>query len=136
MRVAIAFDSATGRTKTAAEKMAEMVRAAGHECTIHSIQEADPAVVSTADAVCIGSWCQGLFVLGQHATKASMEFIDSLEPLGGKPAAVFCTYKLAVGSMLTKMAARLEGRGARVIGQFKSRGAFAPRGFDSWVESL
>ncbi len=136
MNVAIVFDSSTGRTRTAAEQMAGVVRAAGHECSVQSVQDAGPATVSAADAVCIGSWTEGLFVVLQHATKATMEFIDRLGPLDGKPAAVFCTYKLAVGGMLPKMAARLGERGANVTGQFKSRGAFAAEGFDDWVRSL
>ena len=136
MKVAIVFDSSTGRTKAAAEEMAEVARAAGHECTVRSVQDADPAAVRAADAVCVGSWCQGLFFVFQHATKATMDFIDSLDELGGKPAAVFCTYKTAVGGMLSKMAARLESRGAVVTGSFKSRGPYAAEGFKDWVESL
>jgi flavodoxin len=136
MKIAIVFDSSTGRTRAAAEEMAEVARAAGHECTVRSVQDADPAAVSAADALCIGSWCQGLFVVFQHATEATMDFVDNLDELDGKPAAVFCTYKTAVGGMLPKMAARLESRGANVTGLFKSRGPFAAEGFGGWIESL
>ena len=136
MNVAIVFDSKTGTTKAAAEAMAELVRAAGHQCTVSSVLDADPAIVSAADAICVGSWCKGLFFIRQHATEATMDFIDGLGDLDGKPAAVFCTYKTAVGGMLPKMAARLEGRGAKVTGSFKSRGPVAADGFGAWVESL
>ena len=136
MKIAIVFDSSTGRTRAAAEEMAQVARAAGHECTVRSVQDADPAEVSAADALCVGSWCQGLFIVLQHATAATMDFIDSLDALGGKPAAVFCTYKTAAGGMLPKMAARLQSRGADVTGSFKSRGPFAAEGFKDWVESL
>jgi flavodoxin len=136
MKLAIVYDSSTGRTRAAAEEMAEVARAAGHECTVRSVQDADPAAASAADALCVGSWCQGLFFLFQHATKATMDFIDELGSLNGKPAAVFCTYKTAVGGMLPGMAARLERRGAVVTGSFKSRGPHAAKGFKAWVESL
>lgn len=136
MQVAIVFDSKTGTTKAAAEAMAELVRAAGHQCTVSSVQDADPTSVSAADAVCVGSWCKGLFFVFQHATQATMDFIDGLSSLDGKPAAVFCTYKTAVGGMLPKMAARLGGRGANVTGSFKSRGPVAPAGFGDWIKSL
>ncbi len=136
MKVAIVFDSSTGRTRGAAEEMARVARSAGHDCTVRSVQDADPAEVSAAEALCVGSWCQGLLVVSQHATKATMDFIDSLGELGGKPAAVFCTYKTAAGGMLPKMAARLESRGADVTGSFKSRGPHAAEGFQSWVERL
>ncbi len=136
MNVAIVYDSKTGTTKAAAEAMADLVRAAGHQCTVSSVQDADPAPVSAADAICIGSWCKGLFFIRQHATPATMEFIDGLGNLEGKPAAVFCTYKTAVGRMLTKMAAQLRNRGADVTGSFRSRGPVAPDGFGDWVERL
>lgn len=136
MNVAIVFDSETGTTKAAAEAMAELVRASGHQCTVGSVLETDPAVTSSADAICIGSWCKGLFIVGQHATKATMSFIDGLSSLDGKPAAVFCTYKTAVGGMLNKMAAPLQKRGAVVTGSFKSRGPKAPEGFGDWIASL
>jgi len=136
MKVAIVFDSKTGTTKAAAEEMAEVVRAAGHQCTVSSVQDADPTSVSTADAICVGSWCKGLYFVFQHATKATMDFIDNLDELNGQPAAVFCTYKLAVGAMLPRMAARLESRGANVTGSFKSRGPFAAAGFGDWIKGL
>lgn len=136
MNVAIVFDSQTGTTKAAAEAMAERVRAAGHQCTVGSVGATDPATVSRADAVCVGSWCKGLFFVRQRATEATMDFIDSLGRLDGKPAAVFCTYKTAAGGMLPKMAARLASRGAAVTGSFKSRGPVAAEGFDHWVKSL
>ena len=136
MNVAIVFDSKTGTTKAAAEAMAELARAAGHHCTVSSVQEADPATVSAADAICVGSWCKGLFFILQHATEETMGFIDGLDNLDGKPVAVFCTYKTAVGGMLPKMAARLEGRGAKVTGSFKSRGPIAAKGFGDWIKSL
>lgn len=136
MNVAIVFDSKTGTTKAAAEAMAELVRAAGHECTVSSVQNADPAIVGSADAICIGSWCKGLFFVFQHATEATMKFIDDLGSLDGRPAAVFCTYKTAVGGMLTKMATSLGNRGAAVTGSFKSRGPIAAEGFGDWLRTL
>lgn len=136
MNVAIVFDSKTGTTKTAAEAMAGLVRDAGHECTVSSVADADPAAVRAADAICVGSWVMGLFFLFQKATPATMSFIDRLGNLDGKPTAVFCTYKTAVGGMLSKMAARLEGRGAKVTGSFKSRGPIAAESFGDWIVSL
>ena len=136
MKVAIVFDSKTGTTKAAAEAMAGLVRKAGHECTVSSVQDADPATASAADAICVGSWCKGLFFLFQHATPATMDFIGRLGRLDGTPAAVFCTYKTAVGGMLPKMAAPLRSHGANVTGQFKSRGPVPAEGFAAWVESL
>lgn len=137
MQVAIVYDSSTGKTKAAAERMGDMVRAAGHDCDVASIHDADPAAVSQADAVCVGSWTKGLFVILQGPTPATLEFIDKLGPLEGKPAAVFVTYDLATGRTLPKMAARLAARGANVTGQFKSKGPKASEvAFGAWLNKL
>jgi flavodoxin len=135
VRIAIVYDSRTGTTKAAAEEMAQMATAASHEASVVAVQEASPAVISAAEAVCIGSWTEGLFFILQHATKATMEFIDNLD-LNGQPAAVFCTYKTSPGKMLDKMAARLEARGARVTAKLRSRGPQASEGFKGWLDSL
>ena len=39
--------------------MAERVRAAGHTCTVSSVQDAEPATVSRADAICVWELVQG-----------------------------------------------------------------------------
>ena len=136
MKVAIVYDSSTGKTKAAAEQMGEQARAAGHECTVESIHDADPAQVTKADAVCVGSWCKGLFVILQGPTAATLSFIERLAPLDGKPVAVFTTYDLAVGKTLRKMAGALGARGARVTAQLKSKGPRVAEGFDSWLQTL
>jgi hypothetical protein len=58
---------------------------------------ADSSEVSSAEAACVGSWAEGLFFILQHATKATMEFIETLS-LKDKPAAVFCTYKTSAAT--------------------------------------
>ncbi len=135
MNIAIVYDSRTGTTQAAAEEMARLASDAGHTSSITAVADADAAQVSGADAVCIGSWTEGLFFILQHATKATMAFIDSLS-LDGTPAAVFCTYKTSPGKMLDKMADRLEARGGTVTGRFRSKGRTAPDGFADWLNSL
>ena len=135
MRIAIVYDSRTGTTKGAAEQMAQMALAAGHQATPVAVQAASASDVSAADAVCIGSWTGGLFFILQHATKATMEFIETLS-LDGTPAAVFCTYKSSPGKMLDKMSSALESRGAKVTGRYHSKGPEAPDGFEAWLESI
>lgn len=136
MQIAIVYDSATGNTKAAAEQMGERATAAGLEARVVSIHEADPKQVTAADIVCVGSWTKGLYVFAQGPTAATMKFIERLGPLDGKPVAVFATYAIALGGTLRKLAAALETRGARVSGEFKSKGPVAPAGFEAWLQQL
>ena len=135
MRVAIVFDTHTGITAAAAEKMAEVVRGAGHECTTASTWSAEPTAVGRADAVVLGAWTKGWFVIRQHPSEGALAFLEKVS-LGGKPVAVFATYKLAAGSTVTQLADAVERAGGRVTGMYKVKGPNVPQGFEGWVASL
>lgn len=135
MKVSIVFDTRTGTTAAAAERMAEVVRAAGHECSLENVSRADPRAVARADAVVLGGWTQGWFVIRQHPSDGVLAFIEKLS-LGGRPVAVFATYRLAVGSTVTQLARAVEAAGGKVTGMYSVKGGKAPDGFEGWVDSL
>lgn len=136
MNISIVYDSSTGTTAKAAEAMGKTMEEHGHQCRVQSVANADPVDVSDADLICLGTWVKGLFIIMQHPTPGSMQFIDRLGDLGGKEAVVFCTYKLATGSTLPRMAKALERKGAQVVGQFKYRGPEPNSEFLAFVSSL
>ena len=136
MNIAIVYDSSTGTTASAAKAMGKKMEELGHQCQVQSVTEADPADVSAADLICIGSWVKGLFIIMQHPTEETMQFIERLDDLSGKNVVVFCTYKLAVGSSMHKMAEALEKKGAKVVGQYKYRGSEPDNQFESFAMSL
>jgi flavodoxin len=136
MNIAIVYDSSTGITKKAAEAMGKTLEEAGHQVWVQSVNDADPAKVSAVDLICIGSWVQGLFIIMQHPTGMTNYFIEQLGDLTGKQAVVFCTYKLAAGPTLPRMAKALEAKGAKVVGQFKYRGPEPNKQFAAFVKSL
>lgn len=136
MDIAIVYDSMTGTTAKAAEAMGKMMEKQGHQCRVHSLSQVDLAEVLEADLICVGSWVKGLFIIMQHPTEGSINFINLLGDLSGKNALVFCTYKLAAGSTLRQMAKALENKGAKVVGQFKYRGPEPDSKFASFVTSL
>jgi flavodoxin len=135
MKVAIVFDTHTGTTAGAAEKMAEVVRAAGHECTIDNVSNADAKRVAGAGAIVLGAWTKGYFIIKQHPSEGMMRFIESMS-ISNRKVAVFATYKLAVGGTLRTMANAVESAGGKVTGMYKVKGAKVPEGFESWVASL
>lgn len=136
MNIAIVYDSRTGTTARAAEAMCKTFEELGHQCRAQPVVRADPDQVSAADLICIGSWVQGLFIILQHPTEKSMEFIDTLGDLSGKRAVVFCTYKLATGPTLPRMAGALEEKGAQVVGRFKYRGPDPDEAFTAFAAGL
>lgn len=136
MKIAIVYDSSTGTTAKAAEAMGNMLVQQGHQCRVQSVKDANPALVKASDRIFVGSWIKGLFIIRQHPTAGSIAFIDQLGNLSGKKTAVFCTYKLAVGSSLRKMAEALERNGAQVDGMFKFRGPEPNSKFEAFAASL
>jgi flavodoxin len=136
MKIAIVYDSSTGTTAKAAETMGKTMEAHGHHCRVQSVAQADPAGVSEADLICVGSWVKGLFIIRQHPTEGTMRFIEQMGDLSGKNAIVFCTYKLAIGSTMNQMAKALEEKGAKVVGKFKYRGPEPNSKFASFARSL
>ena len=135
MKVAIVYETHTGTTSAAADKMAELVRVAGHECTVESISNADAKRVGRADAVAIGCWTKGYFIFGQHPSDGILRFVDEMA-MNGRPVAVFATYKLAIGSTLRQLANAAESAGGKVTGMYKVKGPKVPEGFEAWVTSL
>ena len=135
MKVAIVFETHTGITAAAAESMAEVVRQAGHECSVESISNADAKVVARANAIVLGAWTKGYFIILQRPSEGMMTFIEEMS-INNKKVAVFVTYKLAVGGTLTKMANAVEASGGKVTGMYKVKGAKVPDGFEAWVKSL
>ena len=136
MKIAIVYDSSTGTTASAEKAMSKKMEELGHQCQVQSVTEADPIDVSAADLICVGSWVKGLFIILQHPTEGTMQFIKRLGDLAGKNVVVFCTYKLAIGSTLRHMGAALEEKGAKVVEQFKYRGSEPNSKFASFANSL
>ncbi|MEA2025093.1 MAG: flavodoxin domain-containing protein [Chloroflexota bacterium] len=135
MKVAIVFETHTGITAAAAEQMAEVVRKAGHECSVESISNADPEATARAGAIVLGAWTKGYFIILQRPSEGMMDFIEEMS-INNKRVAVFATYKLALGSTLTKMANAVEASGGKVTGMYKVKGPKVPPGFEAWVKSL
>lgn len=136
MHIEIVYDSSSGTTAKAARAMGTALDASGHSSRVQFVKQADPVEVAQADLLCIGSWVKGLFIIGQHPTEGTMQFIQRLPDLSGKRALVFCTYKLAAGSTLKQMARGLEGKSATVVGRFKYRGPDPDDRFQAFVSSL
>ena len=134
MKVGIVYDTHTGITAGAAEKMAEVVRAAGHECSVANVSNADSAV-SGAKAVVLGAWTKGWFIIRQHPSEPMMQWLQDAS-LTGREVAVYATYALAVGSTVRQLSDSAEAAGGKVTGMYKVKGPNVPAGFERWVDSL
>ena len=114
MRAIVIYESLTGNTRKAGGMIARALSAQGIQTVACSVTAIDYQALSVADLVIVGSWTDGVFVVGQRPGRAHR--LRALPALDGKRALVFCTYALDPGRTLDKMTTILEGRGAEVIG--------------------
>ena len=114
MRAVVIYESLTGNTrKTAGFIGRELVRA-GVPATVCPITGIDYQALADADLVIVGTWTDGILVVGQRPGRAGR--IRKLPVMRGKRCAVYCTYAIDPGKTLDKLTALLEERGADVIG--------------------
>jgi flavodoxin len=114
MRAVVIYESLTGNTAKAAGYIAEALTAEGVATTVCPTTAVDYQAVADADLVIVGSWTDGLFVVGQRPAKAGR--LAQLPFITGKKCAVYCTYALDNGKTLDKLADIMRGRGGDVIG--------------------
>lgn len=116
MRAVIIYNSLTGTTEKAAHRIASELKALRVDATPVPIGAADEATVADVDLVIVGTWTDGIVVVGQKP--AGKKKLRNLPSLAGKKAVVYCTYAVDPGHTLAKLVAEVEGRGADVIGGF------------------
>lgn len=116
MRAVIIYNSLTGTTRRAAHRIASEMRALRIDATPVAIGDTDEETVADADLVVVGTWTDGLVILGQKPAGARK--LRALPSLEGKKTVVYCTYAVDPGQTLEKLVELVSARGADVIGGF------------------
>jgi sulfite reductase alpha subunit-like flavoprotein len=114
VNVVVVYESLTGNTRRAAEIMGGELERRGVNATVCNVTAIDYQALAQAHLVIMGSWVDGIFVIGQRPGRAIR--LESFPPIDGKRCFVFCTFALNPGKTLEKMTAIMEGRGAEVLG--------------------
>ena len=134
MRGIVIYESLTGHTKEAGRLIAAGLTAKGIDTVACPITAIDYQALSEADLVIIGSWTDGIFVVGQRPGRAHR--LQAMPVLGGKQCLVYCTYAINPGKVLDKMTTIVEGRGAKVLGGMAIRRNDIPGGAKTFVERV
>jgi hypothetical protein len=126
MDVVAIYESRTGTTRRAALTIGDALWERGIGCrTFPASGGIDADTVAAADAVLVGTWTDGLFVVGQRpGGRRRLEGVfngltgtDSQPgPLAGKPCLLYCTYAVAPGATLSKLQELVESAGGEVVG--------------------
>jgi hypothetical protein len=134
MDAVIIYESLTGNTEKASNMIAQELRAAGVPTTVCRITNVDYQALADADLVIVGTWVDGIFVVGQRPGRRQR--LRRLPVLDRKRCLVFCTYAVNPGKTLEKMSRLLEGRGANVLGGMTIRRNDLEGGSREFVERL
>lgn len=114
MKATVIYESLTGNTRKAGEKIAAELQRSGIDAVACPIKQIDLQHLSDSDLVVVGSWVDGLFFFGQKP--AGVRRLIDLPVIHGKKTAVYCTYALETGKTLEKLQGIVERRGGDVIG--------------------
>jgi hypothetical protein len=134
VRAIVIYESLTGNTKTAGEAIAQRLRASGVAATACPITNIDYQELSAADLVVIGSWVDGIFVVGQRPGRVGR--ITKMPSIAGKRAVVYLTYALNPGKALQKLSDTVSGLGAEVLGGVTIRRDRIVEGVDDFVDRI
>ncbi len=134
MKGIVIYESLTGNTRKAGELIAAELTAAGIETVPCSTKQVDLQALSEADIVIIGTWTDGLFVVGQRP--GGVGRLAQIPVIDGKKVAVYCTYALHKGKTLEKLTGVVARRGGDVIGGQAIRRDKINEGVNDFVDRL
>lgn len=134
MRALVIYESLTGTTRAAARQIAELLIQEGWEATTSSTKQVDLAALQQADVVIVGTWVDGLILIGQRPGGRGR--LNALPLLGGKPTYGYVTYAVDPGKTLDKLTAILESRGGDVKGAMTIRRDRRDEGAAEFVDRL
>jgi hypothetical protein len=130
----VIYESLTGNTAKAGRAIAADLTAQGLPTQAFPINQIDFQALSDADLVIVGSWVDGLIVVGQRPGRVGR--IKKLPALAGKRAIVYLTYAIDAGHALQKMSDAVEARGAEVLGGQLIRRDKLQQGVADFVERV
>jgi hypothetical protein len=111
----VIYESMTGNTRKAAGLIAAQLAAGGLDViSLSPANAVDLQALSAAELVVVGTWTDGIFVVGQRPGRAGR--LQQLPAMRGKRAVVYCTYALNPGKTIDKLMGIVAGRGADVMG--------------------
>ncbi len=118
---AVLYHSRSATTWQLGEEIGEHLRTRGVEAWVVSVADCEPEVVEGYDVVLLGCWTSGWLVVRQHPEEPWVRFARRLPDLSGKRVGLFTTYKIATGSMFSRMRRELAGKVGPIDVELRSR---------------
>jgi hypothetical protein len=130
----VIYESLTGNTARAGQAIAAELTEQGVPTRAFPITKIDYQALSDADLVIVGSWVDGLILVGQRPGRLGR--VKGMPALAGKRAVVYLTYAIDPGKALQKMSDAVAARGADVLGGQVIRRDKLEEGVDEFVDRV
>jgi menaquinone-dependent protoporphyrinogen IX oxidase len=134
VKAVVIYESLTGNTKFAAGIIGDELAHAGIDVVVCPITNIDYKSLAEADLVIVGTWTDGLVLVGQRPGRAGR--LRKLPVIDGKRCVVFITYAVDPGHTLEKLTRILEQRGAEVLGGMAIRRTHLEEGARDFVNRV
>ena len=134
MDAVVIYESLTGNTARAGQAIAAELTEQGVPTKAFPITKIDYQALSDADLVIVGSWVDGLILVGQRPGRLGR--VRAMPALAGKRAVVYLTYAIDPGKALQKMSDAVAARGAEVLGGQVIRRDKLDDGVDEFVDRV
>jgi len=132
MDAVILYESLTGTTHRAAQLIGDGFYDHQIGAQLFNVNAVDPAAVAAADLVIVGTWTDGILIVGQKPARKKK--LKALPRLDGKPCLVYCTYAIHPGNTIKKLTKIVEGLGGNVMGGLTIRRDHVEEDVEAFVD--
>ncbi len=117
----IIYQSKKGTTKQLGGEISSFLEIKGIQTEVISAEQNKTLELSNYDYIFLGCWTNGLMIFAQHPDKIWKRFVKSLDIPVTSKVFLFTTYKIATGTMFSKMRKYLPNSEQSPILEIKSR---------------
>jgi len=132
MDAVILYESLTGTTHRAAQLIGDGFYDHQIGTQLFNVNAVDPDAVAAADLVIVGTWTDGILIVGQKPARKKK--LKALPRLDGKACLVYCTYAIHPGNTIAKLSKIVsEDLGGNVMGGLTIRRDHLEEDVDAFV---
>lgn len=122
----IIYKSMKGTTEQFSHEIADLFTKRGIQSKVTSVENYRETDLSSYDYIFLGCWTKGLMFFAQHPDDQWQKFVEELSLPDHVKIGLFTTYKIAVGSMFSRMVRCLPEDSRENVLTIKSRNRTLP----------
>lgn len=122
----VIYQSKNGTTKKFGKEIADYLVSKGIMNRTLSVEDAEKTELHSYDYIFLGCWTKGLMIIAQHPDNIWQQYVKNLNFPSDIKIGLFTSYKIATGSMFSRMAKCLPEDSRKNILELKSKNGDLP----------